>query len=190
MWVAGQGLRRGQPTALAALMVVVLVLASGQLAAAFNNQDNPACKWPNGASVVVQYHWGPSINVSGNWANKFRLGNDHWNAAGTKVSLFFNSSSAATADVYSAADNATGKTQIVCRVGTFGEMAEFHSYGNVMYNPDATGDLLEMERTTTHEFGHGLGLGHSFDTSAVMYFSNSAIFPNADDIAGLNSLYP
>lgn len=179
-----------QRAASAVLIAVVLILASGQVANAFNNFDNPACKWPNGASVVVQYHWGPSINVSGNWANKFRLGNDHWNAAGTKVSLFFNSSAAATADVYSAADGWTGKTQIVCRIGTFGEMAEFHSYGNTLYNPDATGNLLEMERTTTHEFGHGLGLGHSTDTTAVMYSSNAAVIPNADDIAGLNSLYP
>lgn len=170
--------------------VLGLALPLASVAVAYNDADNLPCKWPNASSIVVQYHWGSSINVSGNWANAFRLGNDRWNGAGTKVSLFYSSSSQATADVYSAADGATGKTQPICRIGTIGEMASFNSYGNVLYNPDATGDYLEMQRTAVHEFGHGLGLGHSFDTNAVMYRSNLGLYPNADDIAGINSLYP
>ena len=57
------------------------------------------------------------------------------------------------------------------------------------------GSQVDVWATAAHEIGHGIGLGHSSDTNATMYF---AIFigsthqrnPNADDISGLEQLYP
>lgn len=178
------------PPAFAAIAGLVLSLALGTQAYAYNNYDNPPCKWPNGSSVTVNYRWGSSINISGYWANGFRLGSDSWNNGGTKVRLYYNSSSAAYADVYYAADGKAGKTEIVCRIFTIGEMAEFHALGNTMTLPDTYANYDEIKRTGIHEFGHGLGLGHSYDTNAVMYYANWAMTPNGDDIAGLNALYP
>jgi hypothetical protein len=52
-----------------------------------------------------------------------------------------------------------------------------------------------IEDIATHEFGHALGLGHSTTIGATMYptVSYCSIEPrslHADDIAGLQSLYP
>lgn len=57
------------------------------------------------------------------------------------------------------------------------------------------GGQADVWATTTHEVGHGIGLGHTPDTNASMY---QAIFlgsthqrdPNSDDIAGIEQLYP
>jgi hypothetical protein len=52
-----------------------------------------------------------------------------------------------------------------------------------------------IEDIAAHEFGHALGLGHSDSTLATMYFSVSSCNTgprslDADDIAGVRSLYP
>jgi hypothetical protein len=52
-----------------------------------------------------------------------------------------------------------------------------------------------IEDIAAHEFGHALGLGHSASTSATMYPSTSSCNTanrtlDADDIAGVQALYP
>lgn len=50
----------------------------------------------------------------------------------------------------------------------------------------------DIETVMLHENGHGLGLGHSSDPAAVMYPSYQGVLRTlqADDIAGVSSLYP
>ena len=57
------------------------------------------------------------------------------------------------------------------------------------------GGKVDVWATATHEIGHGLGLGHSEDTNASMYYaiyigSTHQRDPNSDDITGLEQLYP
>jgi hypothetical protein len=52
-----------------------------------------------------------------------------------------------------------------------------------------------IEDIAAHEFGHALGLGHSASNSATMYYSTSSCnkgnrILDADDIAGVQALYP
>jgi Matrixin/Bacterial Ig domain len=54
---------------------------------------------------------------------------------------------------------------------------------------------IYIEDTAAHEFGHALGLGHSADPDATMYYmaswcSTSGRTLNTDDLAGVEALYP
>ncbi|MCZ2110215.1 MAG: matrixin family metalloprotease [Dehalococcoidia bacterium] len=53
---------------------------------------------------------------------------------------------------------------------------------------------IDLQSVVTHEFGHALGLNHSGDSSAVMYFSYPAgtnkRMLTGDDIAGEQAIYP
>jgi hypothetical protein len=54
---------------------------------------------------------------------------------------------------------------------------------------------LYIEDTAAHEFGHALGLGHSADPNATMYYVTSWCSTGgrslaADDLAGVEALYP
>lgn len=55
--------------------------------------------------------------------------------------------------------------------------------------PSGSYDILTVE---THEFGHGLGLGHSDVTGAIMepYYAGARRVLHQDDIDGITSLYP
>jgi hypothetical protein len=54
---------------------------------------------------------------------------------------------------------------------------------------------IYVENTAAHEFGHALGMGHSADPDATMYAvssycSTSGLTLNADDLSGVEALYP
>ena len=54
---------------------------------------------------------------------------------------------------------------------------------------------IYIEDTAAHEFGHALGLGHSADPEATMYYvtswcSTSGRSLNNDDLSGVEALYP
>jgi hypothetical protein len=70
--------------------------------------------------------------------------------------------------------------------------------GSIKYftgSDTCTGYGQYVEDLATHEFGHVLGLRHSSDSIATMYSTTGYCDPNwrtlaADDIAGIESLYP
>lgn len=174
--------------ALAGLVLGFTLYTAG--AAAYNDscpQDCPGsgAKWPLGA---VQWRWGTSINVSGYWANGFRLASDAWVNAGAGIWPSFSSSGQAKADVYSAQDQNDG-------INYWGynccwTIAWFDAYGNVFNVPDAVENYTRIKQVSIHEMGHGLGLGHSNTSDAVMQANAPSTTLAADDINGLNAMYP
>src|SRR5215471_1168876 len=86
----------------------------------------------------------------------------------------------------------------------------FHeiSYGYIEFNPFAScyyGDSCSVKEVTTHEMGHSLGMGHSWDTNypppptaaeqaATMYyiahFDGRCASIRTDDINGITFIYP
>ncbi len=64
-------------------------------------------------------------------------------------------------------------------------------------DPNAAGQgtpaPVDVETVVFHEVGHFLGLGHSDDPAAAMYFENNKLIqrgPAVDDVQGICSLYP
>lgn len=72
------------------------------------------------------------------------------------------------------------------------------SHGFIIFNelPAGFTTAPNFTRVLTHELGHGIGLGHSDQTAAIMYPSccspSSPVPPSlgADDVAGLTFIYP
>ena len=53
------------------------------------------------------------------------------------------------------------------------------------------GGINDFRRIAVHELGHGLGLGHEDSVEAIMQsLAGDIEYPTADDIAGVNFLYP
>jgi hypothetical protein len=51
--------------------------------------------------------------------------------------------------------------------------------------------INDLRRIAVHELGHGLGLGHEDAAEAIMQSTAGDLeYPTADDIAGVNFLYP
>jgi hypothetical protein len=105
-----------------------------------------------------------------------------------KNEVFFrNDSSSYIAETYWWYD---GTGQLVDADIVFHESSRFYSA-----NLGCNGDGFYIENTGAHEFGHALGLGHSAVEMASMWPNSGACETiretlDADDIAGLGSLYP
>ncbi len=175
--------------------LVILVLAlSGLLASsayAYNNYD-PECWWsnPSGQYLYVNWKWGPNINISGGWADDYRLASTNWSNAGTKARMGYNSSAQDTADTYYTIENRPAYTEYWCNFNY--TMADAHAYGNLYAFSDSGTPDSYRRFAAAQEMGHTLGLGHSSDSGAVMYkFVNTGLYyPSSDDTAGLNTMYP
>ena len=59
-----------------------------------------------------------------------------------------------------------------------------------VFNGVGGGGQIDFRRTAVHELGHGVGLGHVADTSAIMFQNITSVeVPNADDLNGVASMY-
>jgi matrixin len=174
--------------ALAGLVLGFTIYAAS--AAAYNDSCPQFCpgsgaKWPLGA---VQWHWGSSINVSGYFANGFRLASDAWVNAGAGIWPSYSSSAQAKADVYYADDGNDGVTY--WGYNCCWTIAWFDAYGNTRNVPDIVDNYTRIKQVSIHEMGHGLGLGHSNTADAVMQANAPSTTLAADDINGLHAMYP
>jgi hypothetical protein len=58
--------------------------------------------------------------------------------------------------------------------------------------PNLAANVIDLQSVLTHEAGHFLGLAHSPDTSAVMYYEYhpGSVTLTADDLSGICAMYP
>ncbi len=98
------------------------------------------------------------------------------------------------------ADSGGAPADSVPGVGTFSSPAGQIVHGYLILNSTSGGaaNIAELSTTTlsiimAHELGHVLGLGHTSDTTALMYYDASArtkLSLSQDDMDGISYLYP
>jgi predicted Zn-dependent protease len=187
------GLRKRTRIALTTFAAMAVFATSALTVLAYNDADPISCWWynPQGQSLMIQWRF-DAINTSGEWARAYERASNSWTATPTKIIMNYNSSAASTANTYyDPTDSRGGFANYWCNWWNW-TMAHFNAYGNVAYNSDSGGENIWRNATAAHEFGHGLALGHSYDANAVMYkWENRGVYvPAADDVAGLNAMYP
>lgn len=158
-----------------------------------------------------------SLNVAGfafiDYVNMFDAALDVWDAASGFTNLGFVADGNVDAgalqangghlgDIRIAAWNITGLTVLAHAFapateanigpgGTIGGDVHIDTENTWLDNPNATGSQLDLFTVVLHELGHSLGLGHSADTTSVMFATYQGGRRNlsADDIAGIRAIY-
>jgi len=158
-----------------------------------------------------------TLNVSSftfiDYVNMFDAALDVWDAASGFTSLGFVADGNVDAgapqangghlgDIRFAAWNITGLTVLAHAFfpgteatlgagGTIGGDVHIDTENTWLDNPNATGSQLDLFTVVLHELGHSLGLGHSADTTSVMFATYQGGRRNlsADDIAGIRAIY-
>lgn len=178
--------RRSFNLALVAALVAGVTLASGGVAIAYNNLD-PECHWNNTTPLPVLYKFGPNLQTPGTqWRTAFNNAVGYWNVANIKPAFAYDASNSRnTLDTYSAADGFAGYAWWYCNVLYY--LDRFDAKGNVNYSRTNQ----EADEVAAQETGHGLGLGHSTVSPAVMNVPYGTWgVPQPDDVNGVNSMYP
>jgi hypothetical protein len=178
---------------LAAFVTVLLILTTQSTAFGANNLDVP-CRWPDPGyrPFWISHWWGPNLVGSPDydWRIKFNLSQSDWNNTGGPIGWFESSASANKFDSYWASDGLYGMYSTSCSGGlAFSTTALANSAYGSSYNWNAN----FMRSVTGHESGHGLGLGHSTVTPAIMNTSRdryTIYTPQTDDVNGLWQRYP
>jgi hypothetical protein len=134
-----------------------------------------ASDWNTQAGVNARFAYAGATNANA-------LAMDHTNNV-----FFRNDASGYIAETYWWWD---GSGRLIDADVVFHENYKFYARG-----VGCAGDGYYVANTLAHEFGHALGLGHSSVDTATMYATEGACETakeslDADDVAGIQSLYP
>lgn len=180
--------RRASTALLALSLVIATMLVGTTSAVAYNNQDNE-CWWNNTTPLYVLYKFGANLQTPGTqWRDAFNEGVANWNLAPIKPIFSYDATNSRnTLDTYTATDGFWGYTWWYCNIVR--KMDRFDAKGNVAYSPNAQ----QRTEVASQELGHGLGMGHSTVSPAVMHrdgpYGTWGV-PQQDDINGQNAMYP
>ena len=166
----------------AALGLTICALIPASPAAAYTTTG---CKW--GSSTVT---WNAS-NTGSAWSGSATSAALSWANYSDVNGMTTNSSAAMYAYENNAgASGYDGYTNWTCVGGSY-------LGANVTINPYYANSFSTAKRRAiwVHEFGHGLGLNHGpsnalmYTCAACVYNTYGYYYPQADDIAGMNSIY-
>jgi hypothetical protein len=171
--------------------IIATIALLGAYAPTANAYVLGPCTWPHttGQSVYLWYQWGGQIDAAApdgiSWRQAFVTGANNWTYSATLVYVQAGGANY-TFDTYSAPNGTYGTTNTVWNTQT-ATCTYVQSSGNRGHQMTQ----YEAGDTAGHEIGHGLTLGESLDASALMYSAyNGVMYPQADDINGVNAMYP
>lgn len=179
------------------VVTIAVAFRSAVEAYAFNDYDNPGCRW-GPATTSVYYTYGPNLIGDPNYTWRLRYEDSvaNWNQVPPQRPQFvFIPGVSVNFDSYTAIDGLYGFVDPHCSAPGPGNMIWFDARVNSHYAAtDFVWNDNALRSITGHELGHGLGLGHSSVTlDALMHPGRdhyTVIAPRPDDISGLRALYP
>jgi hypothetical protein len=161
--------------------------------------------WQGGSTSWGYDDSGKPSGLSGDSA-AMQAGADIWNTVGADWQFTGGGSTSAGTGACNSSSGMDGSNTVGWGSqsgSTLAVTCTWHNGGNAVefdmeFDPDwdwTTGSPMEvdLQSVATHEFGHALGLGHSNDDDAVMYFSYSVGTdkrdPRPDDVAAIIAKY-
>ncbi|MFT5285326.1 MAG: hypothetical protein ACI8TQ_001489 [Planctomycetota bacterium] len=166
------------------------------LDSAANNNTTPHDQFPGYTGAVMAIwkacvEWGsqahgdgsgdPTQSVLGSGSSNF---DPFFNGTATGVGIIGD-------NIHSSLNQSDGGTLAFMQGGSTGWWIRYLENWTWNDGP-GSGGYPDLQAVACHEYGHALGLDHSTDSSATMYFSggsSGARSINSDDIAGIQNIY-
>jgi hypothetical protein len=173
------------------VMIVTLTIMTAlqipKVSIAYNNSQNPPCRWPYtvGVKKTLYYKWGNFVDDD--WKAAYNISAVDWTGATNRVGFGYSTSATNTFNMYYSIDGRGGYAVWNCSGTT---MTRSDAWVNDYYD---TGNNNIRRSTTGHEMGHVASLGHSNVTPALMGGNpdpNIYYVPQQDDKNGVYDRFP
>lgn len=174
-------------TLVALTLAIITTLLVSEAGLAYNNYDNPLCRWPYtvGVRKWLYYKWGNWVDTE--WKAAYNASVVDWNTATDRVGYGYSTGATNTFNMYYSADGRGGYAVWYCSGST---MTKTGAWVNDYYDP---GNSNIRQSRTGHKLGHGVSLGHSTVSPSLMGPNpdpNVYYTPQQDDRNGVYDRFP
>ena len=176
---------------IAGFIGTVVSLSHFRPANAYSDYDF-ICGWTYGggySALSLPYRTDPDFPAYGYYTTMLASAISTWNGTATPVDFYSTSSGAHTIGVKDMGATVAGVVAPTC-YGSGGSRSSTALYLNTYYVGNNSGSVFYGTGVASHEFGHYLGLGHSWYWAIMGTNDGSFNSPRTDDVCGVNVVYP
>lgn len=183
-------MRRKTTLVAVAVVLSLFFFASQALAYVTNGQ-----KWPGSNASAT---WYLDSSVPSGWSSAIAAGASEWNHVTLFTFVQLGSSNPVLGsdlgDISSGAPLARSAWWYDTQTGIISSaQTVFNTSTSIKWSTSGASDSFDVQTAAAHELGHWLSLGHSSDTTAVMYayldYGQTKHSLTSDDQAGIKAIY-